>query len=105
MDAIATAIVEAEGITREFRGGGGTVHALRGIDLQIQPGEFVALVGRSGSGKTTLLNILAGLDSPTAGQVVILGQDLATLDEVARAKLRRASIGIMFQNAHLFPSL
>ena len=105
MDAIATAIVEAKGITREFRGGGGTVHALRGIDLQIQPGEFVALVGRSGSGKTTLLNILAGLDSPTAGQVVILGQDLATLDEVARAKLRRASIGIMFQNAHLFPSL
>ncbi len=105
MTAIATAIVEAHGLTRAFRTGGGIVHALRGIDLQVQPGEMVALMGRSGSGKTTLLNILAGLDSPTAGQVIVLGHDLATLDEVARARLRREQIGILFQNAHLFPSL
>jgi ABC-type lipoprotein export system ATPase subunit len=71
----------------------------------VQPGEFVALRGRSGSGKTTLLNILIGLDNPTTGKVFILGRDLSTLDETARAHLRRESIGMMFQNAHLFPSL
>jgi ABC-type lipoprotein export system ATPase subunit len=103
--AVATAIAEAQGVTREFRSGGGIVHALRGIDLRVQPGEFVALRGRSGSGKTTLLNILIGLDNPTAGKVFILGRDLSTLDETARAHLRRESIGMMFQNAHLFPSL
>lgn len=101
----ATAIAEVRGVTRDFRGGGGIVRALRGVDLNIQPGEFVALRGRSGSGKTTLLNILIGLDDPTSGQVFILGRDLATLGEVARARLRRESIGMMFQNAHLFPSL
>lgn len=101
----ATAIAEVRGVTRDFRGGGGIVRALRGVDLNIQPGEFVALRGRSGSGKTTLLNILIGLDDPTSGQIFILGRDLATLGEVARARLRRESIGIMFQNAHLFPSL
>lgn len=98
-------IAEARGVTRDFRAGSNVVHALRGIDLSIAPGEFVALRGRSGSGKTTLLNILIGLDNPTIGQVFILGHDLATLDEAARAKLRRESIGMMFQNAHLFPSL
>src|SRR5207253_8402998 len=100
-----TTIVEARGVTREFRSGGGIVHALRGVDLCIQPGEFVALRGRSGSGKTTLLNILIGLDNPTQGKVFILGRDLATLDEAARARLRPESIGMMFQSAHLFPSL
>ena len=99
-------IVEASDVTREYRGSGGaTVRALRGVDLRIQPGELVALMGRSGSGKTTLLNILSGLDDPTAGRVVILGHDLAALNEVARAKLRRERIGMMFQNAHLFPAL
>ncbi|MDQ6662708.1 MAG: ABC transporter ATP-binding protein, partial [Chloroflexota bacterium] len=106
MAQIATnTIVEVHGITRDFHTGGNIVHALRGIDLSIQPGELVALRGRSGSGKTTLLNILIGLDDPTQGQVLILGQDLATLSENERARLRRESIGMMFQNAHLFPSL
>jgi ABC-type lipoprotein export system ATPase subunit len=106
MAAIATTtIVEARGITRDFRLAGNIVHALRGIDLRIDPGELVALRGRSGSGKTTLLNILTGLDNPTQGQVLILGRDLATLNEVARAQLRREHVGMMFQNAHLFPSL
>src|SRR5258708_35187526 len=108
MEQIATAITtiaEARGVTREFRSGGGVVHALRGIDLRVLPGEFVALRGRSGSGKTTLLNILIGLDNPTEGKVFVLGRDLSTLDETARAHLRRESIGMMFQNAHLFPSL
>jgi len=98
-------IAEARGVTREFLMGSAVVHALRGIDLVIQPGECVALRGRSGSGKTTLLNILIGLDNPTNGQVFVLGHDLAALDESARARLRRESIGMMFQNAHLFPSL
>ncbi len=100
-----TTIVEARGVTREFRVGGSLVRALRGIDLAIAPGELVALRGRSGSGKTTLLNILTGLDNPTEGQVLVLGRDLATLDETTRARLRREHIGMMFQNAHLFPSL
>ena len=102
--AVST-IAEALGVTRDFHAAGGVVHALRGVDLRVQPGELVALRGRSGSGKTTLLNILIGLDNPTHGQVFILGHDLARLDENARARLRRESIGMMFQNAHLFPSL
>jgi len=100
-----TTIVEARGVTREFHVGGNLVRALRGIDLAIAPGELVALRGRSGSGKTTLLNILTGLDNPTQGQVLVLGRDLAALDETTRARLRREHIGMMFQNAHLFPSL
>ncbi|HLI90227.1 MAG TPA: ABC transporter ATP-binding protein [Ktedonobacteraceae bacterium] len=100
-----TTIAEARGVTRDYRSGGGIVHALRGIDLRIHPGEFVALRGRSGSGKTTLLNILIGLDNPTTGQVFILERDLSKMSESERARLRRESIGMMFQNAHLFPSL
>ncbi len=102
--AVAT-IAETRGVTREFRSGGGIVRALRGVDLRIRPGEFVALRGRSGSGKTTLLNILIGLDNPTEGQVFILERDLSKMSESERARLRRESIGMMFQNAHLFPSL
>ncbi len=98
-------IAEMQEVTREFRSAAGVVQALRGITLRVQPGEFVALRGRSGSGKTTLLNILVGLDSPTQGIVKVLERDLSKMNESERAHLRRESIGIMFQNAHLFPSL
>jgi ABC-type lipoprotein export system ATPase subunit len=103
--AVAATVVEAVGLTRDFQLGTRTVHALRGVDLHIEPGEFVALRGRSGSGKTTLLNILIGLDNPTQGQVNLLGQDLSQLNETVRATLRREHIGLLFQNAHLFPTL
>src|SRR5947199_10339099 len=100
-----TTIVEARGVTREFRSGGGIIHALRGIHLRILPGEFVALRGRSGSGKTTLLNILIGLDNPTQGQVFILQNDLARLSEKERDRLRAHRIGIVFETAHYYPPL
>lgn len=103
--AVATAIVEAQGVVRDFKGGSGIVHALRGIDLRIVRGELVALRGRSGSGKTTLLNILIGLDDPTKGSVSVLGHPLAKMSETERAHLRSHHVGMMFQNAHLFPSL
>jgi putative ABC transport system ATP-binding protein len=103
---ITTTIAEMRSVTRAFKSGSAaTVQALRGVDLRLVPGELVALRGRSGSGKTTLLNILTGLDSPTSGQVWLLGHDLAALDETARARLRRAQVGMLFQNAHLFPLL
>src|SRR5579875_3131571 len=95
----AETIVEARDVTRDFPVAGGVVRALRGVSLALRAGEFVALRGRSGSGKTTLLNVLTGLDNPTSGHVTVLGHDLARMDEAARARLRRASIGMMFQNA------
>jgi ABC-type lipoprotein export system ATPase subunit len=103
--AAGVALVVAEEVTRDFPAPGGMVHALRGVSLEARPGELIALRGRSGSGKTTLLNILTGLDNPTSGRVRIAGQDLTPLSETARALLRRRYIGVMFQNAHLFPVL
>lgn len=103
--AIAAPVSGARGVTRDFQTGSGTVHVLRGVDLSIATGEFVALRGRSGSGKTTLLNILVGLDDPTQGQVSVLGQAMSRLNEAARASLRCKHVGLLFQNAHLFPSL
>jgi ABC-type lipoprotein export system ATPase subunit len=98
-------VLQAHGITRDFKLASGTLHVLRGIDLHIAPGELVALRGRSGSGKTTLLNILVGLDNPTSGRVEILGRDPGKLNEADRATPRSQSLGLLFQNAHLFPSL
>jgi ABC-type lipoprotein export system ATPase subunit len=103
--ATAITVVETRDLARDFQAGSRIVHALRGVDLSMRSGQFVALRGRSGSGKTTLLNILVGLDDPTRGEVTTLGHNLAQLDEARRAALRRSSIGLLFQNAHLFPSL
>lgn len=83
----------------------GTLDILKGIDLEIKRGESVALVGASGSGKTTLLGMLAGLDSPSSGQVMLGGQDLTTMSEEARARLRGELVGFVFQNFQLLPAL
>jgi putative ABC transport system ATP-binding protein len=83
----------------------GPVDILRGVSLRIEPGETVALVGPSGSGKTSLLMILAGLERPSGGRVMLAGRDLGTLDENALARLRRSHIGIVFQAFHLLPTM
>lgn len=79
--------------------------ALRGVDLTVAPGEFVALMGRSGSGKSTLLNIMAGSDRPTAGRVLFRGRDLATVGDDERAHLRGSELGIVYQSQNLAPML
>lgn len=101
----AAPVAQAWDLTRAFRVGGRRLLALQGVNLRIDSGELVALRGRSGSGKTTLLNILAGLDRPTDGRVDVLGHDVGAMNESERCRLRREQIGIMFQNAHLFPLL
>lgn len=98
-------LLSARGLTREFSVGGQKVYAVRELDLEVYPGEFVALLGRSGSGKTTLLNLLGGLDRPTAGSVFLEGKDLATLGEQEMAALRRHKLGFIFQSFGLLPLL
>ena len=83
----------------------GVLQAVRGASLRISQGEIVAVMGRSGSGKTTLLHILAGLERPTAGKILYLGEDVGSLDEDALALWRRANIGLVFQAFHLIPTL
>jgi lipoprotein-releasing system ATP-binding protein len=96
-------VLEAEGVVREFREGTSTLRVLDGLDLRLQRGECVAIVGASGSGKTTLLQILGGLDRPTLGSVRIEGRDLHALNEIERSALRNRTIGFIYQFHHLLP--
>ena len=98
-------ILEARDLARTYRAGDGEVRALQGISLAVQPGEFVALMGPSGSGKTTLLQLLGGLDRPTAGEVVLDGVTISSLDDDAATKLRRDRTGFVFQAFNLVPLL
>ena len=98
-------MIEARGLTRTFTSGGRPLEVLKGVELDISAGEFVAVAGPSGSGKTTLLGLLAGLDRPTAGRVIIDGQDLEALSEDERARFRVNRIGFVFQTFHLLPTL
>ena len=98
-------VVTAHGITRRFGEGDTAVDALRGIDLDLRRGGFVAIMGPSGSGKSTLMHILAGLDSPTSGQVWVGGEEITNMDDDELTLLRRRSIGFIFQFFNLLPML
>ncbi len=98
-------MIEIRQLTKSLQGGGHRVDILNGIDLTFRQGEYVAVTGASGSGKTTLLSLIAGLDSPTSGRIVIDGQDITKLDEDALAELRGRRFGFVFQNFHLIPTL
>jgi putative ABC transport system ATP-binding protein len=102
---VTPAIVMARGVTKVFALGKQEVWALRGVDLEVREGEFLALVGPSGSGKTTLLNLVGALDVPTAGELTVLGQSVASLSKHARARLRLMSLGFVFQAYNLVPVL
>ncbi|MDN5757238.1 MAG: ABC transporter ATP-binding protein [Tomitella sp.] len=100
-----TAALSIAGVTRTFDAGDSAVRALRGIDLSIESGAFTAVMGPSGSGKSTLLNCIAGLESVTAGNIVIEGHDISTWSENRRTKFRRSRLGMVFQGFHLIPYL
>ena len=97
--------LEVRDLVKSFSLDGTTINAVDGVSFQVKSGEFVALVGPSGSGKTTMLSILAALLTPTSGQVLIDGQDLAQMNEKRRVKLRREKIGFTFQSNNLIPYL
>lgn len=99
------ALVEVRGLTREYAQGTHVVKALQGVDLDIEEGEFTALMGPSGSGKSTLLNVIGGLDGPTAGSVMVDGEDLAELTASERSEMRRRRLGFIFQSYNLIPVL
>jgi len=92
-------------VSRDHGTGPNLVHALRGVSLHVEAGEFVAVMGPSGSGKSTLLNLAGGLDRPTGGRVLVEGVDLSTLGKAELARLRRRSIGYVFQDLNLIPAL
>ncbi|MBC7234355.1 MAG: ABC transporter ATP-binding protein [Chloroflexi bacterium] len=98
-------VVDTSGVTRVYHVEAVEVHALRGANLRVASGEFVALMGRSGSGKTTLLNIIGGLDHPTEGRVYLFGQDVTQLSDRQLTELRRRRIGFVFQSFALMPTM
>ena len=94
-------LVQVDNLRKEF----GNVRALDGVSFRVDAGEWIAIMGPSGSGKTTLINILGGLDTPTAGQAIVAGTDVARLDEAGLTRFRAEKIGFIFQQFHLVPYL
>ncbi|MFF1507058.1 ABC transporter ATP-binding protein [Streptomyces sp. NPDC058326] len=98
-------VLQLQNLTRVHGAGATEVHALRGIDLAVYPGELVAVMGPSGSGKSTLLTIAGGLDTPTSGRVIVEDTDITSASPKALAALRRRSVGYVFQDYNLIPAL
>jgi putative ABC transport system ATP-binding protein len=96
-------VIETRGLTKIYNKDKVPVHALNGVDLSIEKGEFTAIVGPSGSGKTTLLNIIGGLDEPTDGTAIVQGTDLSTLSDSKVINFRLQHIGVVFQAYNLIP--
>ncbi|SVA70399.1 uncharacterized protein METZ01_LOCUS123253 [marine metagenome] len=105
MDTDQTPLIEATNISKSYLVGSQTVNVIQSVTVQIDPGEFVAIVGRSGSGKTTLLNLLAGLDQPNSGKVLVRGVDIAGMSDNQLTDIRRSVIGFIFQSFGLLPLL
>src|SRR3984957_19028920 len=98
-------IISIRNLRKTYHAGEVEVHALRGVDLDVQPGEFVSIVGPSGSGKSTLFHIVGGLTPPTAGTVRIAGRDLFGMSDAERTELRKTTVGFVFQKYNLLPTL
>lgn len=98
-------LLEVKDLCRTFRQGDTDIHAVDHVSFSMEAGEMLAIVGQSGSGKTTLLNLLGGIDKPSAGQVLLDGQDIHTLSDAEAAKLRRQKIGYIYQDFKLLPIL
>ena len=98
-------VIQINGLNKSLFGGGHRVNILNGIDLVIPSGQFMAITGASGSGKTTLLSLIAGLDEPTEGNIIINGQDITKFSEDELAELRSKNFGFIFQNFNLIPTL
>jgi putative ABC transport system ATP-binding protein len=98
-------IIEIHGLRKIYRVGKVDVPALRGVDLTVQPGEFVSIIGPSGSGKSTLFHIIGGLTPPTAGVVRVGGEDLSGLTDGGRTRMRKGTVGFVFQKFKLLPNL
>jgi putative ABC transport system ATP-binding protein len=98
-------LIELRGLCHSYHEGGRARHLLKGIDLQAQAGECIALLGRSGSGKSTLLNLISGIDRPTAGEIIINGSCLTRMNERERTLFRRRHIGFVYQTFNLLPTL
>jgi len=98
-------IISIQGLRKIYRVGSVEVPALRGVDLSVKPGEFLSIVGPSGSGKSTLFHIIGGLTPPTAGEVRVAGENLAFLTDAGRTRMRRRTVGFVFQKFNLLPNL
>jgi len=100
---MADPVLSCSGLSKRYQDGSRAVQVLQGVDLSLQAGERIAIIGRSGSGKSTLLNLLGGLDLPSGGEVFVSGNAMATMDERARSRWRNRHLGFVFQFHHLLP--